>query len=82
MARASRYDEVAPKVLEQIANAEARHAKPPSVRGLADSFGVAVATLHSYLTRLAKEGLIEWRTARHRSLKLTEAGRARHAAGW
>lgn len=75
MARASRYDEVAPKVLEQIAEAERRHSKPPSVRGLADTHGVAVATMHSYLSRLAEAGQIEWRAARHRSLKLTDAGR-------
>lgn len=76
MARASKFDEVAPKVLSGIWEAESRHSRPPSVRGLADGCGVAVATMHSYLAKLAEDGLVEWSAGRHRSLKLTAAGRA------
>lgn len=86
MARATRFDEVAGKILERIQAAESRHAKAPSVRELADYCEVAVATMHSYLARLAgamdEKGvatepvLIEWKTGRHRSLKLTDQGRS------
>jgi DNA-binding MarR family transcriptional regulator len=76
MSRATRFDEVAPSVLEMVFAAESRHAKPPSVRDLADAAGVAVATMHSYLTKLSEDGLLEWRSGRHRSLRLTDAGRA------
>lgn len=85
MARATRYDEVAPVILERISAAEARHAKAPSVRELAEHCDVAVATMHSYLAKLAgtvdaagaevDPALIEWKTGRHRSLRLTDRGR-------
>lgn len=76
MSRATRYEEVAPKVIEAVRAAEDRHSPAPSVRQLAEEANVAVATMHSYLTKLAEEGLIEWRTGRHRTLRLTAAGRA------
>lgn len=76
MARETRYDEVAPSILVTVRAAEDRHAPAPSVRDLATNHGVAVATMHSYLKKMAEEGLVEWRTGRHRSLRLTAAGRS------
>lgn len=70
MVRASRYAEHRDGVLDEIASAQRRHAKPPSVRELAETFGVGVATMHHYLTLLADEGEVEWSPGRHRSLTL------------
>ena len=71
MARGSRFDSAKDEVLQTINGAVSRHAKAPTVRELADSFGVAPATMHSWLSKLAEEGLIVWAPGRHRSLKLT-----------
>lgn len=74
MARASKYEDVKQGILEQIAQADMRHGRPPAVRDLADRHGVSVSTMHSYLTRLAEEGLVEWSRGRHRSLRCTPQG--------
>lgn len=71
MARASKYDGSKPVVLRRIHRAETAQAMPPSVREFADMLGVGVATAHSYLSKMAEEGLIEWEPNRHRSLRLT-----------
>ena len=73
MARASKYEDSRGELLSLIEKAE--RGKSPTVRSLADTCEVGVATMHSYLTRLAEEGLITWRAGKHRSLRLTEAGR-------
>lgn len=74
MARTSRYEDVKVDVLTKLHMVEQRHGQPPSVRDLATSFGVSVSTMHSYLKRLAEEGLVQWTRGRHRSLRLTLLG--------
>jgi len=74
MARVSKYADTKDEVLALIGEASARHSKPPTVRDLAEETGVGVATMHSYLQKLAKEGLVEWTPGRHRSLRLTDSG--------
>lgn len=73
MARASKYEDKKHEVLDLIRYATSRHTKPPTVRDLADASGVGVATMHSYLTKLSEEGLVEWYRGKHRSLRLTPA---------
>lgn len=74
MARVSRYADNKDQVLTLIAETARKHAKPPSVRDLAEDTQVGVATMHAYLTRLAEEGLITWQSNKHRSLKCTAEG--------
>ena len=74
MARASRYDDERKRILGLVHSADLAHGRPPSVRDLARATDVGVATMHSYLKRLAGEGLIEWAPGRHRSLRVTPAG--------
>jgi DNA-binding IclR family transcriptional regulator len=70
MGRASKYDQHRTDILSALAEAEASHARPPTVRSLADGCGVGVATMHSYLTKLSEEGVVEWKPKSHRSLRL------------
>jgi len=74
MARASLYAAHRDQVLRCIDTSVKSHARPPSVRELAEECGVGVATMHSYLQKLAEEGVVEWRQGRHRSLRLTPEG--------
>lgn len=74
MARASKYGEVRWDILSTIAATAASHAKPPAVRDLAEKFEVSPSTMHSFLSKLSEEGMIEWKPGRHRSLHLTPAG--------
>lgn len=74
MARASRYEDNRDEILAVVGEVAVRHGKPPSVRDLAEKFDVGVATMHSYLHKLAEEGVVEWAPGKHRSLKCTQAG--------
>lgn len=74
MARASKYDESKHTMLSRISVAQSTDGVMPSVREFADELDIGVATAHSYLSKLASEGLIEWEPGRHRSLKLTRQG--------
>lgn len=74
MARTSKYQDHRDGVLLTIHKASRSHGKAPTVRDLADRFDVGVATMHSYLQKLATEGVVEWRPGRHRSLTLTAQG--------
>lgn len=74
MARASKYDQSKRVVLQSINDAQWSNEPVPSVREFAQVLGVGVATAHSYLSKLADEGLIEWQQGRHRSLSLTRQG--------
>lgn len=74
MGRKSHYAEHRLKVLGLIEAAARAHDRPPSVRELAETTGVGLATMHSYLTRLAEEDLIAWQPAHHRSLHCTPSG--------
>ena len=74
MARASKYEDVKQDILAEIAAAAAAHGKAPAVRDLAEAHEVSVSTMHSFLTKLAGEGVSEWKSGRHRSLRLTPNG--------
>lgn len=74
MARQSRYEDSKLTVLELIKERVDRHDKPPTVRELTEDVKVSVSTMHSYLARLAEEGLVQWRPKSHRSLSLSPAG--------
>lgn len=74
MARPSKYPEHRDRILTLVNNAAARHSRPPSMRTIAQDLGVGVATVHSYLARLASEGLIETPANRHRAVVLTQQG--------
>lgn len=71
MPRATQYGHQKLAVLAEISERIRRHSKVPTVRELAERFGVSTATMHSWLTRLAGEGLVEWTPGRHRSLRCT-----------
>lgn len=74
MARTSRYEQHKTRVLELIQRDLDRHARPPTVRALASDVQVGVATMHSYLERLAEEGLVQWQPKSHRTLRCTPQG--------
>lgn len=74
MVRASQYGDQRVAVLAEIYDRVRSHSKVPTVRELAQWFGISPATMHSWLTRLAEEGLVEWTAGRHRSLRCTQAG--------
>lgn len=74
MPQPSKFNEQRDKVLVAIHKKQINNKKSPSVRGLAEDCGVATATMHSYLTKLFFEGLIEWKPGRHRTLRLTPLG--------
>lgn len=74
MTRASKYKDQKAAVLRVIFRKQMAHGRSPSVRDLADQFEVGVATMHSYLTKLHHEGMIEWKPGRHRTLKVTQNG--------
>lgn len=74
MARVSKYKDNSDEVLSLIAESAFRHGKAPTVRALADHAEVGVATMHSYLIKLAEEGMIEWQPKHHRSLRATPQG--------
>ena len=74
MARASKYEDVREAILGIVAAAESSHGKAPTVRDLAGDHEVSASTMHSYLTKLREEGLIEWRKGRHRTVRLTPKG--------
>lgn len=71
MARGSQYADSKVGVLEMIDAAVLRHSRVPTVRELADRFDVAGATMHAWLRKLEREGLVVWEPGRHRSLRLT-----------
>lgn len=45
--------------------------RSPSLREVADVADVSVATLHSYLSKMRDEGLVEWNEKSHRSLRIS-----------
>jgi DNA-binding IclR family transcriptional regulator len=71
MGRASLYEFKRDGILEVIRRLSAS-GRAPSLREVASVADVSVATLHSYLKRMADEGLVEWHSKSHRSLRLTE----------
>lgn len=74
MARVSQYGDKREELLSMIAEAMIAHGKAPSIRDLATRLNVGVGTIHSYLVKLAEEGVIEWKQGKHRSLKVTQKG--------
>lgn len=74
MARASDYGDRKMAVLGELDGRMRRHSRVPTVRELAEIFEISPATMHSWLTKLNKEGLVEWTPGRHRSLHPTPQG--------
>lgn len=74
MGRRSQYPVKRDEIVSAIAALTEERHRNPSVREIAERTGLSVATLHSYLQRLADDGLIEWRSKRHRSIRLTPDG--------
>lgn len=74
MGRKSLYEARRVDVLVAISALFKENYRTPSVREISERTGISVATLHSYLERLAEEELILWRQKRHRSLQLTPEG--------
>lgn len=74
MARASKYEDKKDELLGLVAKAQIAHGRPPSVRDLAEALDVGVATAHSYVAKLSDEGLVEWSSGRHRTLRCTGRG--------
>lgn len=72
MPRVSKYEEHRDQVLTLILDAVMLHSRPPTVRTLAAELQVGVGTMHSYLGKLAEEGLVEWQPKSHRSIHLTQ----------
>jgi len=79
--RRSQYPEKREEIVRAISGLLAANHRTPSVREVADEVDLSIATLHSYLGKLNEEGLIEWRTRRHRSIMLTREGEALAATG-
>lgn len=71
MPRVSKYEEHRNQVLTLIQNAAMAHSRPPTVRSLAAELQVGIGTMHSYLGKLAEEGLVEWQPKSHRSVRVT-----------
>lgn len=74
MARRSNYPAKRDEILRAVAAHLQHKGKTPTVRELAERTNLSVGTLHSYMERLAEEGLIEWRPRQHRSIRLTQEG--------
>lgn len=74
MARATNYQDDKEWVVKLIHDAQVAHSRPPTVRALATELGVGVATMHSYLRKMADEGLVDWKSGHHRSLRVTDRG--------
>ena len=73
--RKSHYGANRTMILRLISATAKSHGAPPTVRELASMLGVGVATMHLYLNRLGDEGLLVREPGRHRSLRVTDAGR-------
>lgn len=76
MPRGTRYQDDKGSVVKIIDAARLAHARPPTIRALASEIGVGTATMHSYLKKMADEGLVEWTVGHHRSLRVTLLGQA------
>ena len=74
MARVTHYQDDKEWVIKLIHNAQVAHSRPPTIRDLADELGVGLATMHSYLTKMVEEGLIDRKRGHHRSLTVTDVG--------
>lgn len=74
MPRTSKFEDRREELLALIAQAQMTHGRPPSLRSLAVALDVGVATVHSYVTQLSDEGLVEWSVGRHRTLRCTNSG--------
>lgn len=74
MARQSRYESNKMTILAIIQERADRHDKPPTVRELTERITVSVSTMHSYLAKMAEEGLVQWRPKSHRSISLSPQG--------
>lgn len=74
MGRQSHYEDKKHSLLSCVDTLSRSLGRAPSVRELADNIEVGVATVHSYLAKMAGEGLVQWQPKSHRSLRLTTSG--------
>lgn len=74
MGRQSHYEDKKRPLLSCIDSLSRSLGRAPSVRELADGIDTGVATVHSYLGKMAAEGLVQWQPKSHRSLRLTTDG--------
>lgn len=74
MGRQSHYEDKKRFILLAIHDVHKAAGRAPSVRELAYRAAVGVATVHSYLGKMAQEGLIVWQPKAHRTLRLTPLG--------
>lgn len=75
MGRLSLYEFKRDGIVEAIARLSA-DGRSPSLREIANVADVSVATLHSYLRKMADEGLVEWNPKSHRSLRIRPGRRS------
>ena len=59
-------------VMDAIVELTAARRYPPSIRDLANHFGVNVNDVHQKITRLHRDGLVVWDTGVCRSLRVVE----------
>lgn len=74
MGRQSHYEDKKHSLLACVDKMSRSLGRAPSVRELADGIDVGVATVHSYLGKMAAEGLVQWQPKSHRSLRVTSEG--------
>lgn len=77
MGRQSQYPVKRDEIVTAISTILGESHRNPTMREIATRTNLSVATLHAYLGKLSDEGLIEWRTKRHRSIRLTPEGQRR-----
>ena len=70
MARQSLYGYKKAGILQAIETLSRAGGRAPSLREVANVADVSVATLHSYLSKMQVEGLVEWNHKSHRTLRI------------
>jgi SOS-response transcriptional repressor LexA len=81
VARQSLYEYKREGILQAIITLTNAKGQPPSLREIADVADVSVATLHSYLLKMQVEGVVEWESKHHRSLKVVAPGSTPSGSG-
>lgn len=74
MARQSLYELKKDGITHAIRVLTTAQGRSPSLREVAAAADISVATLHSYLQKMRREGLVKWSERHHRSLAVLQAG--------